>query len=282
MEMEHLVDGNQSESGLSGFNCAMAFIPHAMSSPGLPGKPSVPESFRKAVRSPQMMPRRGRVFAVRGRWQYGLGRSVVFTSDAKARWAEAWVAWPGFDKFWAKVTRDLLPHAQSGQAELTHDTVSGRLVADYRLASSVEAPAALPALYFLGPDGFQQAALVERISAAHYRASVAMGNRRGLLRIRPLEESRAFPETGIYLPEPELTAYGSNPLLLKLVSAYTGGRFQPTPKQVFHAAGRSIPATMRLWPGLLALAMVLNLLEVAWRRLRPALRRRVWGAKLAA
>src|SRR5450759_606727 len=29
------------------------------------------------------------------RWQYGLGRAAVFTSDAKNRWAANWVAWPG-------------------------------------------------------------------------------------------------------------------------------------------------------------------------------------------
>jgi len=33
------------------------------------------------------------------RWQYGLGRSVVFTSDAKSRWAADWVTWNGYDKF---------------------------------------------------------------------------------------------------------------------------------------------------------------------------------------
>ncbi|OYW12815.1 MAG: hypothetical protein B7X34_01500, partial [Acidobacteriia bacterium 12-62-4] len=32
------------------------------------------------------------------RWQYGLGRSVVFASDAKSRWADAWVNWKGFDR----------------------------------------------------------------------------------------------------------------------------------------------------------------------------------------
>ena len=36
------------------------------------------------------------------RWQYGLGRSAVFTSDAKARWAASWIYWKGFDKFWTQ------------------------------------------------------------------------------------------------------------------------------------------------------------------------------------
>ena len=50
------------------------------------------------------------------RWQYGLGRAAVFTSDAKSRWAANWVAWQGFDRLWTNVFRDLLPHAQSSEA----------------------------------------------------------------------------------------------------------------------------------------------------------------------
>ncbi|MBL0155868.1 MAG: VWA domain-containing protein [Bryobacterales bacterium] len=202
------------------------------------------------------------------RWQYGLGRSAVFTSDAKTRWAAAWVTWPGYDKFWANVVRDLLPHAQPGQTTLTHDAANGLLVADYRFSAGLPAPAAPPAIFAIGPDGFQAPLRLERLSADHFRATVAIANRKGLFRVRPLAESRVFPEVGLYLPEPEITTYGSNPLLLQQLSAYTGGRYNPTAKQVFDPAGRSIPSTMRLWPGLLAAALILNLLELAWRRLR--------------
>ena len=31
-------------------------------------------------------------------WQYGLGKSVAFTSDAKARWGSDWLEWPGYGK----------------------------------------------------------------------------------------------------------------------------------------------------------------------------------------
>ena len=41
------------------------------------------------------------------RWQYGLGRATVFTSDAKSRWAASWVTWPGFDRLWTNIFRDL-------------------------------------------------------------------------------------------------------------------------------------------------------------------------------
>jgi Ca-activated chloride channel family protein len=209
------------------------------------------------------------------RWQYGLGRSAVFTSDAKSRWAEAWISWKGYDKFWANIVRDLLPHGMPGLAQLTFDPASKQLTAAYRIPQGIDAPAAPPALYALGPDGFQVPVKAERTGADTFRASVPIGPRRGLFRVRPLEESRAFPEIGLYLPEAELTSYGADTGLLRQISAYTGGRFNPEPKQVFDPGSRSLPSSLRLWPALLILAIVLNLAELAWRRLRqPALLRR--------
>ena len=36
-------------------------------------------------------------------WQYGLGRSVAFTSDAKARWARNWLSWDSYRQFWTQI-----------------------------------------------------------------------------------------------------------------------------------------------------------------------------------
>lgn len=204
------------------------------------------------------------------RWQYGLGQAAVFTSDAKARWAEAWVGWEGFPKFWTNAVRSLLPHAQPGEAVLTHDAAQGELIAEYRLAPHVEAPARIPALYAIGPDGFQRTVTPERAGDGFYRARIPIGARQGLFRVRPLEESRAFPETGIYLPEPELSTYGNNARLLAQIAQYTGGLVNPEPREIFNAGGRTVPASLRLWPGLIALALLLNFAELAWRKLRRA------------
>ncbi len=79
------------------------------------------------------VPYEGKFDPLFARWQYGLGRSAVFTSDAKSRWATAWVDWPGFDKFWANVFRDLLPHATATEAVASFDVASGDLIVNYHL-----------------------------------------------------------------------------------------------------------------------------------------------------
>lgn len=200
------------------------------------------------------------------RWQYGLGRAVVFTSDAKSRWAADWVTWKGFDRFWTNIFRDLLPHSESGEAKADFDSASGDLVVNYQLGRDVAASAKPPAIYIFGPGGFQHPLPVTELADQAYRGRIHIGQLQGLFRIRPLEESRAFPEVGFYRQEQELLDYGSNPFLLRSIAQFTGGRFNPQPSQVFNAGARSEPSSLRLWPGLLALALVLNLAELIMRK----------------
>ncbi|MCB9702319.1 MAG: VWA domain-containing protein [Myxococcales bacterium] len=48
----------------------------------------------------------GEPLLVRGR--RGLGRTAAFASDAKPRWAAAWIRWAGFAKLWSQVARDIM------------------------------------------------------------------------------------------------------------------------------------------------------------------------------
>jgi hypothetical protein len=213
------------------------------------------------------------------RWQYGLGRADVFTSDAKSRWAADWVTWKGFDKLWANTFRDLLPHAESGEAKTEFDSASGDLVVNYRLGADAEDPSKLPEIFVLGPNGFRHPVPITKLGDKSYRGTIHIGDLQGLFRIRPLDESRAFPEVGYYQPEQELLDYGSNEFLLRSVAQYTGGRFNPQPRQVFDSGGRSESSTLRLWPMLLGLAIALNLAELLMRKARQPFQGGMFGGK---
>lgn len=200
------------------------------------------------------------------RWQYGLGRSGVFTSDAKSRWAANWIGWPGYDRFWQNVARDLLPHALAIEASAEVDSASEELVVSYRLARGAVEPSVIPDIFALGPNGFRQPMRVSKVAAGEYRAQVRIGSNQGLFRVRPLEESRAFPEIGVYRPESELADYGSDEPLLQQIARTTGGHFRPSVQQLFDSGGQTEPSTMRLWPGLVALALCLHLAELIARK----------------
>ncbi len=207
------------------------------------------------------------------RWQYGLGRAAVFTSDAKSRWAEAWVGWPGFDKFWINVTRDLLTHTDRSEASAQFDTANDDIQVSYHLGPGVTEPATLPQIFVIGPNHFEKVLDVQRTASRVYRGRLHVGRLRGLFRIRPVAESTAFPEIGLYRQEEELQDYGSNEALLMQISNLTGGRFNPAPGSVFDAGGRSIYTTWQLWPALLGLAIALTIAELLARK---------WGGLLQA
>ena len=38
-------------------------------------------------------------------WQFGLGRAVAWTSDAKAKWAADWLGWDKYRQFWLQVAQ---------------------------------------------------------------------------------------------------------------------------------------------------------------------------------
>ena len=201
------------------------------------------------------------------RWQYGLGRAAVFTSDAKQVWAANWVEWDGFDVFWTNLLRDVLPRSHRVETQAEFDAAEGEIVVRYRWAEAGggQAPATLPELYVLGPDGFQHAARIERVSTGVYEARVPVDDRQGLFRMRPASELELFPETAFYRVEAEAADYGSNPGLLRKIAAWTGGEFDPAPESVF-TSGQARQAMMDLWPGFLALALFFNLFELVARK----------------
>jgi len=178
------------------------------------------------------------------------------------------VSWKGYDTFWSNVARDLLPHSQTGEATIEDDSANGELVIDYRLAEHAVEPRAIPDIFVFGPDGFQRPMEVRKVGEGAYRGRVAVGDRQGLFRVRPLADSKVFPEVGIYRAVDELREFGNDELLLRRVAEFTGGRFNPKPAEVFDAGGKVIPSTLRLWPGLLGLAILLNLAELILRKWR--------------
>jgi len=202
------------------------------------------------------------------RWQYGLGRATVFASDAKTRWSTDWVNWTGFDTLWTNIFRDLLPRGTESEANANFDSANQELVVDYHFSSSSAAPETPPDIYAIGPGDFRKPVQLARVSTLDYQARVRIGDLQGLFRVRPLNDSRIFPEVGLYRPEEEMTEYGSNQALLKSVALSTGGRFNPNPDDAFEMNGQSIESTARLWPILLGAAILLNLLELVMRKWR--------------
>ena len=198
------------------------------------------------------------------RWQYGLGRAAVFASDAKDRWATNWVAWDGFDTFWANTLRDILPRSPVTATETEYEQAHDEIVVRY-LPSARDDITDPPEVFAVGPEGYRHVA-TPKPAGDGYEVRFPAEGRHGLFRIRPSEGSRDFPETAHYRENSELFRYGANEDLMRSIAAATGGRSNPAPEEVFASDGRTIGRWMDLWPLLLVLAIVLNLVELLARK----------------
>ena len=76
--------------------------------------------------------------------------------------------------------------------------------------------------------------------------------------------------------------YGNNMPLLRQIASATGGRYSPAAKDLFDANGKTIRSIMELWPGLLVLALVLNLAELVMRKWQGLLAALGWKGRREA
>jgi hypothetical protein len=61
-------------------------------------------------------------------WTYGLGRTVVFTTDAGHRWANAWTRWENYDKFFSQMIRwAMRPVNEEGKFSVATDVKDGKV-----------------------------------------------------------------------------------------------------------------------------------------------------------
>ena len=48
---------------------------------------------------------KGKIDPILASWRYGLGKTLVYTADAEARWSSNWIKWIKYNKFWSQALR---------------------------------------------------------------------------------------------------------------------------------------------------------------------------------
>jgi uncharacterized protein YegL len=217
------------------------------------------------------------------RWQYGLGRAVVFASDAKNRWAADWLQWGGYGKFWGQITRDILHRdtgeslrfkvtREGGDAHIRLDAMSGDGNWRNRLA---------PVVRVRPPTGAEQILPLHQTSPGAYVGTVALGSAGSQPFSFELVPAggitrEAARQTGLrrlsYSYPDEYRSGPPNIELLRALAEATGGKLSPQPAQVFDPGSDRGRTRQGLWPLFAAAAIVAYLLDIAVRR-APWLRR---------
>ncbi|MCC7358661.1 MAG: VWA domain-containing protein [Anaerolineales bacterium] len=213
-------------------------------------------------------------------WQYGLGRSVAWTSDATGRWAKHWVTWDAFVRFWAQVVRytistgaqsnvEVTVSAAEGQATVTVDAQSDN--GDYLNGLTMQ-------VNVVGPDGATQTITLEQIAPGRYAGTFTPSAEGAyLIRVAGTDASQSadaappVAETAgwVLSYSPEYHNLTANPALLARLAELTGGSVLGEDLSAIYAHNLPAPraATRPVWPTLLLLAALLWPLDIAVRRL---------------
>lgn len=221
------------------------------------------------------------------RWQLGLGKAVVFTSDVKNRWAAEWLGWPGYGKLWSQVVRETLRRDTGEQVDFGASLEGGEAVLRLTVlnADGGFRDGLAPAVSVTAPDGTTRRVTLRQVGPGRYegraptdtRGSVATGAWRFALAEgggvgKSLAARAGVRELHHPFPD-ELRLLPANVAFLEALAEQTGGRLSPEPREVFAAYGDVSTSPRALWPWFAAAALLLYLADLALRRAPWAWRR---------
>lgn len=210
-------------------------------------------------------------------WQYGLGRTVAFTSDARHKWARDWMAWPQYQQFWRQVAQWSLRRLASADfvVEAAIESGAGRVsVEALDERGNFQNFLNLQALV-VGPRGDKQTVPLKQTGPGHYDANFpAVETGAYLLNVMQMENGRpvASQIVGTSLAHsPELGSRGPDTALLQRIADTTGGRVLdpsgPAGNPFFHERERTYQA-QEMWEWLLRFAIIAFVFDVGVRRVQ--------------
>jgi hypothetical protein len=206
-------------------------------------------------------------------WQFGLGRSAAWTSDATGRWASEWVGWDGFARFWTEVVRSVLPPPEDQSLRTTVRTQGAAALIE---ADAVDAEGNFrngmtTFATIRAPSGAAAQVPLRQTAPGHYEGTFLPGERGAyIVSVLQAEGDRpvAGQVTGFVQPySPEYRAAGQDLALLRRAAEATGGRVLPAPEAAFAHDIFTGGAREPLWPYLLLAAVLLWPVDIAARRL---------------
>ncbi|MGZ8502059.1 MAG: glutamine amidotransferase, partial [Candidatus Limnocylindrales bacterium] len=205
-------------------------------------------------------------------WQYGLGRSVAWTSDSTGRWAKDWVGWTGFGRFFSQLVGWTFPGEETGGIEARFDTIGERTTLHVESVAADGSPRDfyLTSARIVGPDLATVPANLVQVAPGVYEAPLGTLDP-GAYAIR-LTQTKPGAEplgrtVGLVAPtSAEYRLLGTNEAFLGSLRAATGGRQVAAPPDVWTHDLRATNRFTDLWPFLLIVALLLWPLDIGLRR----------------
>lgn len=210
-------------------------------------------------------------------WNYGLGRAVAFTSDARSRWAKNWLGWDKYRQFWSQVgqwslrkvintdfTTDVSVDSGEGVVQVEALDKQGNYLNFLDLQTVV-----------VSPKGERQMVRLEQTGPGHYEARFPTRDV-GAYMLNLMEYqngqvrgSQVIGASVNYSPEFKTSEPNFN--LLRRIAESGGGKVLDRSVPALNPFTHDRTKTFQprdLWPWLLKFAIILFTLDVGVRRIQ--------------
>ncbi|MGD0259608.1 MAG: VWA domain-containing protein [Verrucomicrobiota bacterium] len=210
-------------------------------------------------------------------WQYGLGRAVAFTSDAKARWAKIWLSWDKYRQFWSQIGQWSMRRLENADftTEVALDKGEGLINVEaideqgnFRNFLDLRAVVA-------SPKGERQTVRLEQTGPGHYEARFPTKEVGAyLLNLTDVKDGQVRGSQVIGASvnySPEFNTSEPNLNLLRRIAEIGGGKMLdpmvPAVNPFMHERQKTFQPR-DLWESLLKFAILLFTLDVGVRRIQ--------------
>ncbi len=208
-------------------------------------------------------------------WQYGLGRTVAWTSDFKGQWGKDLVSWSEFPRLLAQMVGWTLPVVNEDLISVDTTFIGPDLQINVFANDTQSQPLSGLTVQttIVGSEGIVNQVTLSEVSAGVYQArtsSPPTGTYFLQIMGTNAEGQQAFQRTtGVIVPySPEYRQGQSNPTLLQAIAQSTSGRTITEPAAAFDHTLQAVRQSTPIGFLLLLLALLLFLVDVAFRRLR--------------
>jgi uncharacterized membrane protein/Mg-chelatase subunit ChlD len=220
--------------------------------------------------------------AILAHWQYGLGKSVAFTSDAGRRWTTAWTGWEHYKKFWTQLVRWSMRSVATGNVSLATQRDGEQIIVtadvldkENRFVNFAELKGTV-----ITPDMKSKPLVLSQIAPGRYKGTIPDAAEPGTYFVSLTAQvpgaDPTLHSTGVSVPYPaEFRELESNPDLLDQIALSTSGKVieQSAADRLdeevhpFRHDLKPLAAAQDLWPLLTFWAVILFFFDVAVRRI---------------
>ena len=208
-------------------------------------------------------------------WRYGLGKVVVYASDANARWSSKWINWEMFNKFWSQVVRWSMRDISKANYDIKIKAEDNTISLQLESSSLLEDGTKL-AVSLISPDyaGNGQELLMMQVAPKRFISELKdIDPGTYNLKISRTRDGKVidFKTKGLLVPEKivtkplEYAVQGNNTLQLKNIAEITGGKYNPK-KEDITVEEEEIIIFKSLAGFLIPLALFLFIADIAVRK----------------